>query len=502
MEKSRNVNKEIVAVPVADIKNPPEHSGAVLPSILHMGVGNFHRSHQAFIYQRLRELDPDKYDHWRIQGVCFLPSDLMLLEKLRAQDGLYHLKMGAPDGRDEVYLIDSIHSVLHVDLPEDYQAILESIARPQTSIISFTITEGGYNINFDTWQFDLDNPAIQADLQHPETPRTVFGMLAKGLGMRATGGGGPVTLLSCDNILKNGQALEFALKSFVKAYNPMLLEWIDQQVTFPNSMVDRITPATTEADRQDFEARYGLKDDCLVVSESFFQWVIEAEPHSILYPLQKAGVLFVADVHPYEEMKLSILNGGHTLVGLAGDALGYSYIHQAVRDTDLAGFFDHYIFEAVIPSLATIENVDFSDYYRRIKERFGNQLIADTTARIISGSSDKIPKFILPVISRQTEPGPQHTREAALIIALWWWYLKREFEKNGMAELVDNARDAWLDIFSNTNDSAGKFIGYRPVFDSCASNQVFVKQYLYFVACLEKAGARHVLKNISNEYGG
>lgn len=500
--KSRNVNKEILAAPVVGIKNPSERSGAIVPSILHMGVGNFHRSHQAFIYQRLRELDPDRYDHWRIQGVCFLPSDLMLLEKLRAQDCLYHLTMGAPDGRDEVYLIDSIHSVLHVGLPEDYQAILESIARPQTRIISFTITEGGYNINFDTWQFDLDHPAIQADLQHPETPRTVFGMLAKGLGMRSVGHGGPVTLMSCDNILKNGQALEFALKSFVKIYNPLLLEWINQQVTFPNSMVDRITPATTEADRQNFESRFGLTDDCLVVSESFLQWVIEAEQDSILYPLHNAGVHFVADVHPYEEMKLSILNGGHTLVGLAGYALGYSYIHQAVRDTDIAGFFDRYIFEAVIPALATIENVDFRDYYRCIKERFGNQLIADSTARIISGSSDKIPKFILPVINRQIEPEPQHSREAALIIALWWWYLKSEFEKNRMAELVDNQRDAWLDIFSNTTDSAGKFIGYRPVFDSCASNQVFMEQYLQFVARLEKEGARHVLKNISNEQGG
>jgi mannitol 2-dehydrogenase len=488
------VNKAILTQPIADVQLPPLPGSQVPPAILHMGVGNFHRSHQAYIFQKLRTLNPALYGSWAATGVCFLPSDRDLVKKMRQQDGLYHLKMSAPSGDDTACLIDSIRSILHIEDQSDYAMVLEKIADSDTKIISFTITEGGYNIDFDKYTFNFDNPLIIADLQNKHQPKTVFGVLAKGLAMRKERNAGAVTLLSCDNILKNGQALKFALMSFVEQYDQSLLEWVSSNVQFPNSMVDRITPAATENDLELFKDRYGISDTCLVVSESYFQWVIEAGTESILYPLSEVGVAFVQDVNPYEEMKLSILNGGHTLVGLLGDALGHEFINQAVGEASISNLYDRYIFKEVIPVLKAIENVNFEAYYAVVKERFANRLIRDSTARIISGSSDKIPKFILPVIEGQLKHGSDQIDIGVFVIALWWFYLNKQFTKNSMADVVDNLKEIWMDIFKDAERSALDFIAYRPVFGALASEAKFVDLYKSYIMQLQQHDVGYVIR--------
>lgn len=455
-------------------------------AILHLGVGNFHRSHQAYAVQRLRELDPQAYAHWRIVGVCFLPSDLPLVEQLNQQQSAYHLKMGSPDGREELYPIDAIQAVLHATRAQDAEEVVQRIADPDTKVISLTITEGGYNIDFDQMTFDFSDPAIVHDLENREQPQTVFGFLAKGLLARMQRGGGGITLLSCDNILKNGRVLQLALTSFLERYDASLLDWVRAQVVFPNSMVDRITPAATPKDRAEVEQQFGVADPCLVVAESFFQWVIEADQESFLYPLHQVGVQFVADVDPFEEMKLFILNGGHTLTGLLGDALGHKLISDAVVDPWIAAVYDRYVQEEVIPVLHPISGVDFAAYYTVIKARFANTLIKDTTARIIFGSSDKIPKFILPVIERlalRNAPAPM----ATLIVAAWWYYLHREYNKSELVDVQDRLQAVWLELFRDEASSAASFIGYVPVFGDLAKQRPrFAESYYQAVSLLRQ----------------
>lgn len=488
------INKKLLQQPHHGIQFPNPQEIKAESSILHMGVGNFHRSHQAFVFQKLRALDPGSYSHWTITGVCFLPSDVQLVTKLRQQDCLYNLKLAAPSGEEEVQLINSIQSVLHVGDEVDYKEIIEKIAARTTSVISFTITEGGYNIDFDKFEFDFSNPNIMADLNNRERPVTVFGILAKGLALRKETNGGPITLLSCDNILQNGNALRFALEAFVDAYDPSLRDWIRSNAVFPNSMVDRITPATSDLDIQAFEEDYGVKDNCLVVAESYFQWVIAADSQSVLYPLAQVGVEFVDDVHPYEEMKLCILNGGHTLTGLLGDALGYTLINKAVKDNTISRVYDRYIYDAVIPVLTPIPNVDFAAYYARVKERFGNELIRDSTGRIISGSSDKIPKFVIPVIEKQLKNSQASIEIPTLVIALWWLYLRKQFEKNRMAEVWDNLKDTLLDIFTDRTNAPIALVQYKPVFGSLAENEQFFDLYRNYLLQLQQADINSVME--------
>lgn len=461
-------------------------------AILHLGVGNFHRSHQAYAVQRLRESDPKAYAHWGIVGVCFMPSDLPLVEKLTQQQASYHLKMGSPDGAEDLYRVGALQAVLHAARAEDVTEILQRIADPDTKVISLTITEGGYNIDFDQMMFDFANPAVERDLKNREQPQTVFGFLAKGLLARMQKQAGGITLLSCDNILKNGQVLKLALESFLERYDVGLLDWVRAHVLYPNSMVDRITPAATSKDMAEVEKRFGVHDPCLVVAESFFQWVVEADRESFLYPLHRVGVQFVADVDPFEEMKLFILNGGHTLTGLLGDALGHDLISNAVVDPRIETVYDRYVQTEVIPVLNAIEGVSFPDYYTVIKTRFANTLIKDTTARIISGSSDKIPKFILPVIERQAmKPGGDFA-VASLIVAAWWHYLDRAYKRNRMADVQDRLRDVWMDLFLDEKTSAISFINYTPVFGDVARVKPFMSRYRHYTSLLRTGALEEV----------
>ena len=459
--------------------------------IMHIGVGGFHRAHQAFALNKLIEQDPDAYSCWRITGVGLLPSDRKIIENFRAQDGLYTLKAVAYDGSEELQLIGSIKEMLHAD--GDAAEIIHKISDPHTSLITFTITEGGYNYDFEQQRFRMENTEIQTDLRHPEEPKTVFGFLAKGLQLRQQTGGGPLTLLSCDNILENGTILQAALLAFLQAYDPALGNWVEQHVDFPNSMVDRITPAPTEADRLEFAARYGVQDDCLVVCEDFFQWVIGASlNHPNMPPLSAVGVEFVADVAPFEEMKLGILNAGHSLVGLLGDALGYQRIHDAVVDSDIAAVFQHYARREAIPVLQPVSGLDLNGYVEKVRQRFSNPMINDSTARIISGSSDKFPKFILPILHQQLNAARPEVEASALVVAAWWAYLDREKKRNDLADVQDALTTVWRELFCR-EDSELQFIAYHPVFGTLQDSALFTDAYKRWIAVFKSGSLRDML---------
>lgn len=445
--------------------------------ILHFGVGGFHRSHQAWALQQLINNRPQEFEQWGITGVGILPQDMAFAKAFRKQDCLYFLQRFAPEGQQNIQLISAIKEMLHVS--SDYEAILARIAAPQTIVISFTITEGGYNVDYANNSFMWDTPAVQADLKGEGIPKTVFRILAEGLKKRMTENSAPVVLMSCDNVQHNGDILKFALLEFLKRFDPSMIDWVKQQVTFVKTMVDRITPATTQQQKHDFEKISGFTDDCLVVCEEYFQWVIEKHPRLSGLPLQDMGATLVEQVDPYEKMKLRLLNGGHSLTGLLGYALGYDRIHTAIKDDGIKAVYQRYCFEEVIPTLDPISAVSYPDYVQELVARFSNPMINDNTTRIISGSTDKIPKFVLPIISDQLKKNTPQIKLGVLILAAWYYYLNVEYSKNKMEDVQDLNRELLLALFEEPGWSEHQFINRLPMLHSIIQkddvNDLFIK---------------------------
>jgi len=444
--------------------------------VLHFGVGAFHRAHQAWAMQNM---NGQGFEDWGITGVCVLPSDKPFVEMLREQDGLYFVQSFSPDGNRNATLVNTIKEILHVE--DDYTTIINRIASPETKVISFTITEGGYNIDYNNHVFIWETPTVQQDLGRKGTPKTVFRILAEGLKKRMETGGGDIVLMSCDNIQHNSDILKFALMEFLKRFDTTIISWIAQHVSFVKTMVDRITPAASQVQKDDFSKASGFEDNCLVVCEDFFQWVMQQDPRLAGLPYEQMGVTLVEDVEPYEKMKLRLLNGGHSLIGLLGYAMGYDRIHTSIRDELISTVYQRYCLEEVIPTLDTIENVRYIDYVQKLVDRFSNPMINDSTLRIISGSTDKLPKFVVPVILDSLERNHAQVKWGVLILAAWYYYLDAEFKKNQMQDVSDLNRLLLLKRFQQPGFNAKVFISQIPVLSDLNGHNVVQKLFVRYV---------------------
>jgi len=290
--------------------------------IVHIGVGGFHRAHQAYYVHQLLEQRPTL--PWAITGVGLREGDRAMNDALQQQNGLYTLVTQHPDGTAKSEVIGSIRDyLLAVDTP---QAVIDRMAHPDTKIVSLTITEGGYNFNPNTGAFNFDHPDVQHELANPGAPRTVYGYLTAALRQRREKNLPPFTILSCDNIQHNGTVARRMLLAFAERQDPELATWIAETVTFPNCMVDRITPVTTSTLFDYLDKEYGLADAWPVVCEPYLQWVIEDKFVNGRPPLETLGVQFVPDVTPYETMKIRLLNAGHSVLGIPGALHGHPTI--------------------------------------------------------------------------------------------------------------------------------------------------------------------------------
>ena len=329
--------------------------------ILHIGVGNFHRAHEEYYTNLLLEY-PDQLE-WGICGVMLLPGDERLYRILKEQNREYTLTVCGRDGHDEAYRIGSLVELLWgVENPE---AVLARIADRDIRIIdrdiriiTMTITEGGYNIEKSTGEFMLDDTAVQHDLQNPQAPQTVFGFIAEGLRRRKAAGSGPVTILSCDNLQHNGNTARKAFTSFIQAQDPELAAWMQSNVTFPNSMVDRITPATRPEDIVRLNEKNGTDDQAPVYCEDFIQWVIEDDFIAGRPAWEKVGAEFTSDVTAYENMKLSLLNASHTLLSYPSFLSGYRKVDDAMHDERIAKFVRTFMDVDITPYVPAPGNTD------------------------------------------------------------------------------------------------------------------------------------------------
>ncbi len=320
--------------------------------ILHFGVGNFHRAHQA-VY--LDELFNAGLDHdWALIGAGVRDTDRMMREALRAQDWLTTVveqEANASSAHVTGAMIDFLE-------PFDIAATLEALARPEIRIVSLTITEGGYYISPATQAFDPTHPDIVWDAAHLDAPRTAFGLIVAGLKLRRAAGAAPFTVMSCDNIPGNGHVTENAVAGLAELVDPELAKWIRASVAFPNSMVDRITPATTDRERALARDNFGVEDAWPVFCEEFKQWVVEDHFPTGRPQLEKVGVTFTADVAPYELMKIRILNGGHAAIAYPAGLLDIHFVHEAMEDAQIRAFLKALTEREIIPHVPPPPNTD------------------------------------------------------------------------------------------------------------------------------------------------
>src|SRR5271169_2521463 len=379
------------------IDTPSYDRGEVGTGIVHFGVGGFHRAHQAMYIDRLLEMGLAQ--DWGICGVGVMPADRKMKDVLEAQNGLYTLLLENPDGTRYARVIGSIVDYRYA--PDDPQSVIELLAAPSTRIISLTITEGGYNID------NIGDGSV-----------SVFGLAGEALARRRDRGIVSPTIVSCDNIEGNGDVAREAFTAFAEREHPGLAEWMGAHTRFPNSMVDRITPVTAPDVIDRLKTEFGVEDQWPVVAEPFTSWVLEDDFSDGRPPLEEAGVVLVDDVSPYELMKLRLLNAGHQSLCYFAYLSGYRLVHEAASDPLFAEFLLEYMDSEATPTLKPVPGIDLPEYKQTLIERFANPGVRDTIARLCADSSDRIPKWLLPVIRANLAAGAPF-RLASASVASW-----------------------------------------------------------------------------------
>jgi mannitol 2-dehydrogenase len=449
------------------IATPGYERDSVGVGIAHIGVGGFHRAHQAAYIDRLLERGLAR--EWGICGVGVMPADRRMRNVLRAQDGLYTLVLENPDGSRDARVIGSILDYRYA--PDDPQAAIELLAAPNTRIISLTITEGGYH--------DPDGSA--------------FRLIAEALARRRGRGIASPTIMSCDNIEHNGDVARRAVLAHAERRHPGLADWVAEHTRFPSSMVDRITPATTPDVIASVERDFGVADQWPVVAEPYTAWVLEDDFADGRPPLQEAGVLLVDDVGPYELMKLRLLNAGHQCLCYFAYLCGYRLVHEAARDPLLAEFLMAYFDSEATPTLRPVPGIDLGDYKRTLIERFANPGVRDTIARLCAYSSDRIPKWLLPVIRANLATGAP-IRLASATVASWARYAEGVDERGEPIEVVDQLADSLVPIARSQCAHPTAFIEITAVFGDLAQAPRFVEAYRWALDSLHRHGARATLE--------
>jgi mannitol 2-dehydrogenase len=483
-------NENLSSLP-ADVATPTYDRGRLRTGIVHFGVGGFHRAHEAMYLDRLMN-DGTALD-WAVCGVGVMPMDQRMRDVMHAQDCLYTLVVKAADGTLEPCVIGSIREYLFA--PDDPEAVIEKMADPQTRIVSLTVTEGGYNFSAVTGRFDETSPDIVHDLQPDAVPRTMFGLITEALARRRERGVTPFTVMSCDNIQGNGSTARRSFVAFATLRDAELGAWMQREVRFPDSMVDRITPVTTDDDREEVRSRFGVDDGWPVMCEPFTQWALADTFTDGRPPWEDAGVQVVTDVEPYELMKLRLLNASHQALCYFGYLSGYRLVHDVAQDPLFARFLLAYMDAEATPTLHPVPGIDLDVYKRTLIERFSNAHVRDTVARLCAESSDRIPKWLLPVIRHNLTTGGPIERSTA-VVASWARYAEGVDEQGRPIEVVDRLADRLTAAARRQQSDPLAFIADREVFGDLVDNERFVSTYRSVLASLHAKGARATLETL------
>ncbi|MGY6548256.1 MAG: mannitol dehydrogenase family protein [Roseinatronobacter sp.] len=398
-----------------DIARPRYARGDLSPGIVHIGLGNFHRAHQAWYTHRLMQHGLAR--DWAIIGAGVRPTDAAMREKLLAQDGLSTLIELDPAGKS-AEVTGAMVDFIAVEPANE--ALIARMAQRDIRIVSLTVTEGGYYRDPETGALDLDHADIRHDSAHPEHPRTPFGAMIAALRQRRATGLGPFTGLSCDNLQGNGAILRQTVLGLAAQSDPQLADWIAETCSFPNSMVDCIVPATGPREIA-LAQSFGIDDRAPVTHERFRQWVIEDDFCAGRPPWEKVGAVFTPDVHVYETMKIRILNGGHQVVCAAGELLGLGTIADSMAHPGIAALLHRTSQAEIAPHVTAPPGISVAAYIDQIAARFANREIRDTTRRVAFDGSSRHAGFLLPSIRDGLRAGTP-VAGLALASALWARY--------------------------------------------------------------------------------
>jgi len=396
----------------ARVTRPSYDRTKLTAGIVHIGLGNFHRAHQAWYLHRLMQLGLAQ--DWAIVGAGVQPYDVVQRRKLAAQDYLTTLIQLDPTGISAEVVGPMID---YIAVEQSNRALIERMAGADIRIVSLTVTEGGYYIDPSTKELDASHPDLIHDAENPATPRTAFGAIVAALKLRRERGVGPFTGLSCDNLLSNGAILRQTVVSLARLSDPNIADWIETNCSFPNSMVDCIVPATGPKEIA-LAREFGIEDAVPVTHERFRQWVIDDDFCAGRPDWDKVGAVFTNAVHDYETMKIRILNAGHQVLANAGELLSVKTIADCMAHPLIAGFFYKVEHQEIVPYVKPVPNMIPDTYLELISTRFANQAIFDTTRRVAFDGSSRHTGFLLPVLRDALAAGGS-VEGLSLVEALW-----------------------------------------------------------------------------------
>jgi mannitol 2-dehydrogenase len=468
---------------------PPEVAGPAYDrsslgrGVVHIGVGGFHRAHQAMYFDELARRG--LATGWGITGVGLHHADVG--HALWPQDCLYTLVERGQDAA-RARVIGVMTEFLHA--PTRSNDVLDALSDARTRLVTLTVTGDAYNIDADG-QFDSTHPDVAGDLEAPTAPRTVYGYIVEALDRRRRACRAPFTVLSCDNVPHNGQAARTMVLSFARLRDPSLADWIERHVSFPSSVVDRITPTTTASDRDRIATEFGVADRWPVITEPFSQWVVEDDFCNGRPPLEVAGVQFVRDVTGYELTKKRLLNGSHCALGYLGTLAGHATAADVMSDDVLNGFVSGFLDE-VSPLLPTLHGLDLDDHKSTVMTRLSNPSMSDQLDRLCRRGSTKMPSYLVPTVIEAVESGRPH-RLLTLALAGWFRYL-RGLDDHGRRIVVEDARADELTSLARAGGTDPRpLLCQRDLFGDLVDHEEFVELLTETLEQLER-GVHHAAR--------
>ncbi len=476
------------ALPTLTTAATPAYDRSTLtPGIVHIGVGNFHRAHQA-VY--LDDLFATGTDHdWALIGAGVRPADEAMRQKLQAQDWLTTVveqEADASTARVTGAMIDYLQ-------PGDSEAVIALLADPAIRIVSLTITEGGYFIDPASQKFDPTHPEIAYDAAHRDAPKTAFGLILAGLERRREAGTQPFTVMSCDNIPGNGHVTQNAVVGLAQLIDPALAQWVSSNVAFPNGMVDRITPATSDREIALLKDNFGIEDNWPVFCESFKQWVLEDNFPAGRPALEQVGVQFVSDVAPYEHMKIRILNGGHATIAYPAGLLDIHFVHEAMEHPLVGAFLAKVEHDEIIPIVPPVPDTNLDDYFALCERRFSNPKIGDTIRRLALDGSNRQPKFIIPSALDRVQR-QQSVSGLSLVSALWCRYCYGTTDSGAVIEANDPNWDRLTAQAKLAKDEPKAWLAMTDIYGDLASSPAFVEAFSHALKTLWEQGTTKTLE--------
>jgi mannitol 2-dehydrogenase len=470
----------------AKVARPKYDRAGLTAGILHFGVGNFHRAHQA-VY--LDDLFNVGLGHdFALVGAGVFEGEKAGRATLAAQDWLTTV-VEQDDGHMQARVTGAMIDFLP---PGEAAAIIERLADPGIKIVSLTITEGGYFIDPASGHFNPTHTDIVADAKSIAAPKTVFGIILAGLVRRREDGIVPFTVMSCDNIPHNGRVTAEGIVGLAELVDEDLAAWVRDTVAFPNSMVDRITPATSERERRIAAEEFGVEDAWPVFCEPFRQWVLEDRFTDGRPPLEKVGVQFVHDVSPYELMKIRILNGGHAAIAYPAGLMDIHFVHEAMAEPLVRGFLEKVEREEIIPTVPPVPDTSLRDYYRLIEKRFSNPKIGDTVRRLCLDGSNRQPKFIIPTIADRLKAG-KSAAGLALESALWCRYCHGTTDSGAVIEPNDPNWDRMQATARSARDDPSAWLAMDDIYGEVGRYEAFAEAFAEALGALWRDGTRQTL---------